>query len=359
MILTESEIKRLAKQAVREAIEKLNVRAGGIDRSKIENGITLYHRPKDSTVTIAGKKITVIESLFTYGFSREYTCTNGGNLYGPGIYTVYNLKSSLERARGYGSSIIKLKLIGGLQDFLVLSVPLAKQTYGDNWNVIDQIKMLFSADDAERIFNKYQIFAMHTEDGNDTMIVFDRDKQVVPSTGERSSNTALNIERYFGDRMLDTKCRGFIYSGGHDGDCCVITDFQSAIPVAVSNDNGETWEDKLSDNLINRINSEVDTKFQYGSDERFAEVADKSVNGFTMVWNQEGKVNYIRSDSSDPISDVWFDDGYNWEIDDEGNYGVEVVYKGYNLIVCIEGDDYAVYTMDGEPMGTLEELANY
>ena len=48
--------------------------------------------------------LKVIKSLMEHGFSREYTGDNGGNMYGPGVYNVYSLRSSNDRARGYGQA---------------------------------------------------------------------------------------------------------------------------------------------------------------------------------------------------------------------------------------------------------------
>ena len=67
---------------------------GELTLADIEAGVPLYHRPMDSRDSDA---MAIIKSLMTYGFSREYTGANGGNMYGPGVYNVYSLKSSNER----------------------------------------------------------------------------------------------------------------------------------------------------------------------------------------------------------------------------------------------------------------------
>ena len=93
--LSESDVNLLSKILL-EDFDKFNVRQNEITFDDVNNGITLYHRPKDATVTVGGKRMSIIDSIFTYGFSREFTSTNGGNMYGAGVYTVYNLKSSNE-----------------------------------------------------------------------------------------------------------------------------------------------------------------------------------------------------------------------------------------------------------------------
>lgn len=146
-----------------------------------------------------------------------------------------------------------------------------------------------------------------------------------------------------------TKCRGFVYNGGHDGACCFIRDFQSVVPVAISYDNGRTWQNRLTQDLIDRVNNEVDTHFQFGGNKDFKNIADKAINGFTSVWNKEGKINYIPASSNEPISDVWFDDGENWQKSANGELYVNVEYKGYYLMLALEGGQYMVYDSDGCP----------
>lgn len=164
----ENQIKIIVENVLRKLDEyddKVNVRSNGITAQDIHDGITLYHRPKDATVTVGGQKMSVIDSLFTYGFSREFTGGNGGNMYGAGVYSVYNLRSSNEKATGYGSAIIKLKLLGGYKDFLIFSKQLAKATYGEHWHITQQIKDIFPPDIAARILSSVNL-VMHDDNDN-------------------------------------------------------------------------------------------------------------------------------------------------------------------------------------------------
>lgn len=331
-------IRRLIKESIREALDKVNVREGGITRDKIMDGITLYHRPSDRMVTVGGETMSTISSLFKYGFSREFTSSNGGNMYGAGVYSVYSLKSSQEKATGYGSAILMLKLLGGYKDFLIFSMQLAQETYGQNWKIEDQIRYLFP-DNADYILRNIPLI-MHDDTKTDDI--------------ERSSQSAVAVVNYLGENGANnTKCRGYIYNGGWDGACCVIRDFQSVVPVAVSYDNGQTWKDGLTDELIDRVNSNVDTHFQLGAD--FDDVADKAINGYTIVYNNEGKANYVPSDSNQPISDVWFDNAFNFE-NKNGILYAEVEYEGYELYLVKEDDGYQIYSQDWEPQCSVEEL---
>ena len=324
--------------------EKFNVREKGITFNDVSDGITLYHRPKDAIVTVGGEKMSVINSVFKYGFSREFTSSNGGNMYGAGVYTVYNLRSSNEKARGYGRAIIKLKLLGGYQDFLVFSKQLAQQTYGNNWNIRDQINLLFPSGVAQNVLKNVH-FIMHD----------DRD---AISKMLRSSDSAYNLVRMLGERnMNNSRCRGLVYNGGHDGGCCFIRDFSSVVPVAVSYDNGKTWKNRLTQNLLDRLSTEVDTHFQLGANAEFKDVASKSINGYTMVWNNAGKVNYVPANSNKPISDIWFDDGEPFKKTSDGLPWTNVKYGEYYLKIVFENGKYMVYDGNWEPQDfTIEEL---
>ena len=344
--INESDIKKIVSKILEGVGDKLNVRENGITYDDVMNGVSLYHRPKDAIVTVGGKRMSVVDSLFTYGFSREFTSSNGGNMYGPGVYSVYTLKSSNEKATGYGKSIIKLKLLGGYQDFLIFSQQLAQETYGENWKIKDQIYQIFDPSVANNILRQVYLI-MH-------------DDKCSFKDMARSSESAYEIVRRLGESgMNNSKCRGLVYNGGHDGACCFIRDFSSVIPVAISYDNGKTWKNRLSQQLIDRMNTEVDTHFQLGGNKEFAQVADKAINGYVIVWNKAGKLNYVPANSNDVISNVWFDDGENWEKEDDGTPYTNVQYKGYYLTIVFENGQYMVYDQDGCPLDcTINEIPN-
>lgn len=352
MFLTEEEIKNIIKSVSLD--ENVNVRENGITADDIFNGFTLYHRPKDANGIIGGKNMSIVDSLFKNGFSREFTNSNGGNMYGPGVYTVYRLSSSQSQARGYGKSIIKLKLLGGLKDFLIFSKQLASKTYGDKWRIEDQIRMLFSPKDANVIFSHLPHIQMHNDDDNVHSMV-------------KTSVPAHEISILCRNGCVDgSRCRGYVYNGGHDGACCFIKDFQSVVPVAISYDNGRTWQNRLTQELIDRMNNEVDTVFQYGNmKDQYGKkivVADKPINGFTVVWDSKENVNYIPVNSNDFISNVWFESGANWEKSPYGETYVDVTYNGNNIRIYYQNGNYEITDEDqgGMPLDiSLEEIPEY
>ena len=315
----------------------LNVK-GNVDLKTIESGVPLYHRPKNSAT---GDPLAVIKSLMRYGFSREYTGSNGGNMYGPGVYNVINLKSSNENATGYGSYIVRSYLLGGYKNFLVFNADIAKEVYGNNWWIGDQIMMLCPPKIATQILNRVKlymndnrgnVFVYKGYDGSDEENFLGRHSLV------RTSDAAVNITSLLGSNISNTKIRGIQYSGGHDGDCAFVRNFSEVIPHSYSKDNGKTWITAITDELIHRAAHELDVdaslrdvKDAQGK-RRFDDVADRSINGFVITYkNIDGKkkANYFEVSENRLISNVWFDMALNF---DEDGYA-RVKYNGQTFFI--------------------------
>lgn len=315
----------------------LNVK-GNVDLKTIESGVPLYHRPKNSAT---GDPLAVIKSLMRYGFSREYTGSNGGNMYGPGVYNVINLKSSNENATGYGSYIVRSYLLGGYKNFLVFNADIAKEVYGNNWWIGDQIMMLCPPKIATQILNRVKlymndnrgnVFVYKGYDGSDEENFLGRHSLV------RTSDAAVNITSLLGGNISNTKIRGIQYSGGHDGDCAFVRNFSEVIPHSYSKDNGKTWITAITDELIHRAAHELDVdaslrdvKDAQGK-RRFDDVADRSINGFVITYkNIDGKkkANYFEVSENRLISNVWFDMALNF---DEDGYA-RVKYNGQTFFI--------------------------
>ena len=139
MVISENILRKLIQESINEALtnqDRLSLHVkGDLSVDDIEQGVPLYHRPTNSNT---GDKYETIKSLMQTGFSREYTGSNGGNMYGPGVYNVYTLRSSNEKARGYGSFIVRSYLLGGWKDFLVFNIDMAKEVYGSDWEIDKQ-----------------------------------------------------------------------------------------------------------------------------------------------------------------------------------------------------------------------------
>lgn len=301
----------------------LNVK-GNLTIDDIKNGIPLYHRPKDSP--------GIIDSLFKYGFSREYTGSNGGNMYGPGVYSVYTLSSSLTHATGYGQYIIKAYLLGGYKNFLIFNSNIAKETYGEKWHIVDQVKMLLPKDMASDLLTNVRLHM----DG-------------------KSSVSAHNVWLYLRERLNSTIVRGFVFTGGHDGNVCFIRDFSAVIPYSYSKDNGKTWKVGITDYLIKKSGNSTDTEFKYKhaqdneGKKMFNDVNDRSINGFVMV-HKDGKINYINVKTDKLISSEWFDFATNF--DEEGF--AEVSIDDNDFILYNNNGKIKICDENGFPIADLE-----
>ena len=312
---------------------------GELTLSDIESGVPLYHRPMDSRDSDA---MAIIKSLMTYGFSREYTGANGGNMYGPGVYNVYSLRSSNEKARGYGKYIVRSYLLGGYKNFLVFNSDMAKQVYGDKWRINDQIRMLMPSRMAEDIISRFKPY-MNDNSTTDSI---------------KTSVIAVRITDYLGSRISQTKIRGIVYSGNHDGDCAFVRNFSDVVPHSYSKDNGRTWITAITDELIWRAghNTDVDATLRNASNEQgkkhFDDTADRSINGYVIVYKGK-KANYFEVAENKLISDIWFDFASNFDENGEAS----VIYHNNKLTIGkYEDGEYVVYDEDGAPLCYLKDL---
>lgn len=318
----------------------LNVK-GDLTLDDIKSGVPLYHRPQDSK---GSDPMAVINSLMRYGFSREYTGSNGGNMYGPGVYNVYNVRSSNERARGYGKYIVKSYLLGGYKNFLIFNKDMARKVYGDNYDISNQIKLLMPpkmADEVLRVFSN-QLF-MNDNDTLDSI---------------KTSIIAVKITDFLRNRISQTKIRGIVYSGNHDGECAFVRNFSDVVPFYYSKDNGKTWIQGITEELLWRAghNTDVDAQLRNSVNSKgarnFDDVSDRSINGYVIVY-RGNKANYFEVATNKLISDVWFDFASNFNEDGEAS----VIYKNYHLTVAkYDNGEYVVYDEDGAPLSYLNEL---
>ena len=88
-----------------------------------------------------------IKSIFRNGMSREYAATAGGNFYCTGLYSTYNLDSTIRNSYTksdiYGDVILKMK-VSSYDRFFICDKKIAKQVYGDKFHPKDQLEILFA-----------------------------------------------------------------------------------------------------------------------------------------------------------------------------------------------------------------------
>ena len=172
MVISENILRKLIQESINEALtnqDRLSLHVkGDLSVGDIEQGVPLYHRPANSNT---GDKYETIKSLMQTGFSREYTGSNGGNMYGPGVYNVYTLRSSNEKARGYGSFIVRSYLLGGWKDFLVFNIDMAKEVYGSDWEIDKQIKRLMPEKLAKEVLSRFGALNARPDTSNGLYVI--------------------------------------------------------------------------------------------------------------------------------------------------------------------------------------------
>lgn len=232
-----------------------------------------------------------LESLFKYGYNRAFTGTKGGNMYGPGVYCTFNLKDSIHNVKTkpeYGNCIVQMRLIGGFNGFIIFDENLAKQTYGQNWRIKDQLINVAGFDQRK---------------AQETEYACSRQSDLYHVRTAPAAHYIWTSFRH--DLFKSHGVKGLIYKGNRDGHCALPYDFSAVIPYGVSFDQGRTFKRKFNQNLYNFLKDHTDVEFRFGG--KFKEVS-QSVRGFTLVMNNSGKYNIIQNETNKEISNVWFDD---------------------------------------------------
>ena len=232
-----------------------------------------------------------IESLFKYGYNRAFTGTKGGNMYGPGVYCTFKLSDTIHNVKTkpeYGDCIVSMRLIGGFDKFIIFDENLARQTYGNAWQIKDQLINVAGFDERT---------------ARETEYACSRESNLYHT---RTAPAAYYIWRKFRHSLFKSHgVKGLIYKGNRDGHCALPYNFSAVIPYGVSFDQGKTFQKKFNDELYNFIKDHIDVEFRFGG--RFKEVS-QSVRGFTMVKNNSGKYNIIQNETNKEISNLWFDE---------------------------------------------------
>lgn len=293
--------------------------------SVMNSGFKVWHRAP----------IENLESIFKYGYDREFTSTNGGNMYGAGVYTVYNFKNVLQSQ--YGGCVIECRVLADPNQFLIFDKRKAQEFLGKDWRFSDQVKRLFNNSDANRIFRAFGSTINDMETDN----------------GYKTSMKALKIINIFKgtDTLYKNKIKGMIFTGYHDGNVCLIFDFSAIVPVRYFIDNGDgkiEWKTGLTEDNLKVISGNVDSEYKYrhmvddNGQKLFSYVGKKALYGNILVkYAKTGKYNYIDVSTNNIISPISFDMAVNWRKDDS----VSDIPFGE---VEIDGDIYYVIKNNGK-----------
>ena len=179
--------------------------------------------------------------------------------YNKALYTTTNMTSQLNQAGNlndmkstYGDFIIKLAF-KGISNCWFCSYDEYKKYNNctiDNWK--------------EQQFKKFNIGKNYWN------YLAGRDKNFTANH--------TNVSKFFeSNNLLGTRIKGIQYNGKYDGDCLLIYDWTTAVPLAISNNEGKTWE-KIDKNKTSfqrnnfKNNDYIDTnkkiKYEFKSNER-------------------------------------------------------------------------------------------
>ena len=170
------------------------------------NVATVYHRTKSEDI------VNLIKSDgFKFG-------GNVGWLYGPGVYTVYDLDSTIDNnfaIKNYGDYIIKNKL--KVVDFLIFDPVEAKKVYGPNYKLQDQWELITNG---KNVKNNDKIVSFLTSiNDNPTKMTSDMVQSFISNMNMSDITPYIN---------------GLIFTGVHDGKVAIVFDRTLLTPMAVA-----------------------------------------------------------------------------------------------------------------------------
>lgn len=100
------------------------------------------------------------------------------------------------------------------------------------------------------------------------------------------------------DKKILGNVKGVIYNGRYDGDCLLAYDYTSILPIAISNDEGKTWQkidknnlDKIKKDYYN-VNSQVDNKkvddFSITIKQTYIQIKGSNIGSLKVLNGKEG-----------------------------------------------------------------------
>ena len=264
-----------------------------------------------------------IASIFKNGYSREYAGTAGGNFYITGVYTTYNLQSTISnlgsKSSLYGDTIVKLG-IKSYDRFFIMNKEIAKQVYGDKYKPEDQLKILFSnyPDVYKKIVNgPYYHRIIDTRQHYTSNNV----QALLESLGGMRCGSDKHVHIY--------DINGFVFYGSNDGHVAIIKDFKAIVPLAYSKDKGKTWKNDLFSHktIENSVNTH-DNITLLGSDGEKYEPKSNFINGAIVIQDKVTKKYNLYNGKKQLISPYWFENASSF--DDNGKAMVSIRFNGEN-----------------------------
>lgn len=300
------------------------------------------------------------KGLQNTGFERSWTNSNGGNMYGKGVYSTFSFGGGNNARGGYGRIIIKA-LVKSLNNYIIYNEKIAKAVYGE-FNVPKQILKVFGKSFFDELKTTDKV--CYAPNGYAVRVTFDR----VVNSGNRdkSSESALALVSFIKDvhPEMEYQANGYIFCGNHDDDVCFIKDFKNVYPVEISYDYGKNFQPiTASDNFDRFAREDVDLHFQLGKHNyklmrELDEFPNYFINNFARV-KKAGKYNFLyrgRSLKLGVISPVWFDEAP----ETFSKRGTAIVTIGNDAYILKNNNgEFHVYDGDGDYLCKLDDFQNY
>ena len=303
------------------------------------DGFYVYH----------GTRREFLDSLGEAGFERIFTAANGGNMYGPGVYSTYKLATGYQNTRGtYGSYLLKMK-VKSLRSFVIYDKDIAMKVY-KNPSIDFQLRKIFTPEQYQELRNSRYI---------------DYDKVCNTRGDTYTSTCALHLIQSLMSYHPDLyySINGYIFFGHNDGYVCLIEDFKNVYPVGISKDGGNTFEPFNADEKYSK--NDVDIKWQLGKRnyalyKSLDDMPYHYTNNFARIV-KDGKCNFLyrgKPFEEGPISPVWFNEAPE-TFNNKGN--CLVLLGGDKLILHLDNKTkkFVVYYEDGTYLCDLDDLASF
>ena len=320
----------------------------------INNGKALLKEDfeSDGFYVYHGTRPEFLNGLGEAGLERIFTAANGGNMYGPGVYSTYRLARGFQNTSGtYGNYLLKMK-VKSLRNFVIYDKDIATKVY-KNPSIDFQLRKIFTPEQYQELRNsRYVDYSKICNTRNDTY----------------TSVCALSLIRSLMNYhpQLYYCINGYMFFGSNDGYVCLIEDFKNVYPVAITSDGGQTFKPFDGSKTFKDFGiNDVDLKWQLGKRnyELYKSLDDipyHFTNGFARVI-KGGKCNFLyrgRPLSEGVISPVWFNEAPE-TFNSRGNC---VVMLGKDkLILHLDKDkkSFTVYYEDGSYLCGLDELDSF
>ena len=187
--------------------------------------LTVVHRTEDANLSLIGRD----------GFR-----SGGGNAWGDGIYTCYDLISTTkknpyndghERVGTYGPTIIENEVLS-LKDFIIFDYDVAKQYYGKDYSIKTQIKNIVPNE-------VYESRLPQIEEAHNICLAH-RDLPL------KNLYTTEAVRIIYKINEIMDHVRGIVFTGAFDGKVLISYDRENLVPINYSNNDGKTWN-KIKD----------------------------------------------------------------------------------------------------------------